>query len=332
MNLTLPAGAFGATDPLFLLLAALAIEAYAGDILGRIPKLPHPRAPVVHAANRLERRLNRPHRSQAGLMLRGGTLVSGLALASALVGVGAAILTRHFPYLWLLELLLLIAMLGQRPAWRGARSVSQALVRRDPIQARHELNALAGDILDPDEIQHMGARQIGLAAVAGLGERFASAVVAPAFWYVLLGLPGLFAQQAVRSVATVIATSNRPGGGGYRRHAEGDFAFLAVRLDAALDWIPDKLAGVILAVAAVFIPSAHPITAFRRLPRGHWWSIAAIGGALHLAARRNASLSAAAAPDTNQVNRAIALFAVGSLIHGGLLAGLLVLRQTGVAM
>jgi adenosylcobinamide-phosphate synthase len=324
-------GAYGATDPLFLLLAALVLDAYVGDILGRLPKIPHPRALVVRVSGRLERRLNRPRRTRRRLMVIGALTAALVTLAFAAVGVGLAVLTRGVSLLWILELFLIASLISQRAAGTGALAVGRALEARQIGRARQALTSLAGELLDPDDIRRMAPHEVALSAVAGLGDRFASAVVAPTFWFVLLGLPGLLAQQALRSYATTVATSNRPGGGGYRRGTEGDFAFPAARLDAALDWIPDKLAGVILALAALFVPTAHPWMALKRLPKGQWWSIAAIGGALRLAARRDASPSGANAPGAHQVGRAMGVFTIGCLIHGGLMGGLLLLRQFGVA-
>lgn len=331
MNLPASSGAYGATDPLFLLLAALALEAYAGDVIGRLPRVPHPRAGVVRLARALDRALNRPASSQRALILRGGAVAVLVTFLAAAVGMALSIATRDLPFLWLIELLLVASFLGQRAAGRRGLAISRALERGRLGDARNDLNALAGELLDPADIERMDRREVGLSTVAGLGERLMSAVVAPAFWFVLLGLPGLFGQQALRSYATVVSTGNRPGGGGYRRGTEGDFALPAVRLDAALDWIPDKIAGVVLVLAALFVPTSDPLNAARRLPRGQWWSIAAIGGALRLAARRDASLSTAASPDARQVGRAIGLFAVACLIHGGFLAALLVLRQLGAS-
>lgn len=331
MTLSPMPGAYGATDPLFLLLAALALDAYVGDLLGRLPKVPHPRALVVRVSARLERRLNRPRNRRRSLMVLGALAAGAVTLAFAAIGWGLAILTRGVSFLWILELFLVASLISQRAAGQRALAIARALEGRQADSARRDLTALAGELLDPNDIQRMTPREVGLSTVAGLGERFASAVVAPAFWFVLLGLPGLVGQQALRSYATTVSTSNRPGGGGYRRGQEGDFAFPAARLDAALDWIPDKLAGLILALAALFVPTAHPWMALKRLPRGQWWSIAAIGGALRLAAKRDASPSPAAAPGAHQVGRAMGVFVIGCLIHGGLLAGLLVLRQIGVA-
>ncbi len=319
-------GVYGATDPIFLLLAALALDAYVGDILGRLPRIPHPRALVVRLAHWLEPQLNRPTPSRRRLIARGAALAVAVTALAAGVGWGIAYATRSVPYLWVVELFLIASLISQRAAGRHALSIARALERRQIGVARRDLTALAGELFDPNAIRGMDPHAVSLSAVAGLGERFVSAVVAPAFWFVLLGLPGLLGQQALRSYATAVATSNRPGGGGYRRGEEGDFAFPAARLDAALDWIPDKLAGVLLALGAAFVPTAHPGTAFRRLAGGPWWAISALGGALSLKEGAN---GAHAGAEANQVGRGVGVFAIGCLVHAGLLGTFLVVRQFG---
>jgi len=324
------AAVYGATDPIFLLLAALVIEAYVGDLLAHLPRVPHPRALLVRLTGALERRLNRPQRSRRNLVLRGAAQAVALTGAASALGALLAALTRAVPYAWIAELLVLVALVGQRSAGREGARTAGALESGDLDSARGHLNALAGDLLDPAAVARWPAPRLGLAAVMGLGERFAGSVVAPVFWYVLLGLPGVLGQQALRTIARVVATGNRPGGGGYDQRREGDFAFFAVRLDLALTWVPDKLAGLYLAAAAVFVPTTHALGALKRLPRGHWWSVAALGGALHLAARRDATLSPAAAPGARQVGRALGLFTVGCLINAAFLGLLVLARHAGL--
>lgn len=320
-------GAFGATDPLFLLLAALAIEAYVGDLAARLPRLPHPRGLVARAAGELERRLNRPQRSRRALVVRGAIAVVALGGAAIAAGVALAAFTRGFPFAWLIELFLLISLLGARLTGRKAAGVARALDAGDDAAARHDLRALAGERMDPQRLDGLDARGIAVAAAGGVAARFATAVVAPVFWYVLLGLPGIFLQQAVRVVATVVATGNRPGGGGFDPDREGDFAFPAVRLDAALVWIPDKLAGLFLALAALFVPRARPAMAARRLLKARYWAAAALGGALGLMARRDAAPSAAGDAGPAEVRGALALFVVACVIQVGLIAALVLLRR-----
>lgn len=327
MDLPGPFGAYGANDPLFLLLAALAIEAYAGDIIARLPKVPHPRAVVARLAGRMEKRLNRPQRGSRALLVRG--LIVGLVIPmlAALFGWLLALITRPYPYAWVIELFLLIALLGQRTTLNRLKAVAVELRHGSAERMRDSLRALAGERLDPLQLEQLDVRGCAVAALDGAARRAVAAVFAPVFWYVLLGLPGICLQQAARTVATVLATGNRPGGGGIDYAREGDFALVALRLDRALEWLPDKLAGGLFAVAALFVPGSHPWMAVRRLPRARAWAVGAIGGALRLTGRKDGTISRLGAPEAGQLRRAAMLLGVAFLIQAGLVALLVLGRQ-----
>lgn len=327
MDLPGPFGAYGANDPLFLLLAALAIEAYAGDLVARLPGVPHPRALTARLTGKLERRLNRPQRGRRALLVRGLLVAVIFALAAALVGWALALISRPYPYAWVIELFLLVALLGQRATLSRLKEVAGELASGSAERARAALRPLAGERLDPLQLEQLDLSGCAMAALDGAARRTVSAAIAPVFWYVLLGLPGICLQQAAHTVATVVATGNRPGGGGIDYAREGDFALVALRLDAALGWLPDRLAGLLFALAAAFVPEGHPMVALRRLPRAKAWSVGALGGALKLTGRKDGTLSRLGAPEAWQLRRAALLIGVALLIQAGLVAALVLLRQ-----
>ena len=204
-------------------------------------------------------------------------------------------------------------------SWRPAAPIRQASSSRPRPRA--------GERLDPLQLEQLDTRGCAVAALDGAARRAVSAVLAPVFWYVLLGLPGIFLQQAAHTTATVFATGNRPGGGGIDYAREGDFALVALRLDAALGWIPDKLAGLAFALAAVFVPDGHPLVALRRLPRARSWAVGALGGALNLTGRTDGTLSRLGAPEAGQLRRAALLIGVAFLLQAGAVALLVLTRQ-----
>ena len=329
MTPTSPFGVYGANDPLFLLLAALAVEAYAGDVIARLPRVPHPRALLARLAGRLERRLNRPQRGRRALVLRGLVTVLALAAGAAAIGWALAAFTRVYPFAWVIELFLLVSLIGQNGALRGLKAVGEALETGGAERTRAALRPLAGERLAPEQLEALDQTGLSIAALDGGARRAVAAAVAPVLFYVLLGLPGLIAQQAVWVVACVVATGNKPGGPGLGVGREGDFALAAVKLDAALVWVPDKIAGLLFALAAAFVPGAHPLTALRRLRKATAWSVGALGGALRLTGRKDGTLSRVGAPAATQLKRAALLLGVALLIQGGLVAVLVLLRQTG---
>ena len=128
----------------------------------------------------------------------------------------------------------------------------------------------------------MDAPAVGRAAIESLAENFSDAVVAPVFWYVLLGAPGILVYKTVNTMDSMI---------GHKTPRHRAFGFTAARLDDALNAIPARLSAVFIALAALFVPSTNPKAALRTAWRdagkhrsfNAGWPEAAMAGALGLA-------------------------------------------------
>ncbi len=302
-------GAYGAADPLFLLLIALAIEAYLGELPLRLRWLPNPRAAFARLVGGLARRLDRPERGARTLRIRGAVVTLALAAAALALAWLVQWLTRHYPLAWVFEVGLLALLLAQRSTWSRAAAVAAALQAGSPIRAREALRRFAGAGLEPDAPDGLGPSEVVEAVMAALGRRFARGLLGPIFWYVLLGLPGLFLQQGVQ----VMAMGLEVGQGESRA---GVFGLAARALDRALALLPDYLAGLILAAAAAFVPGGQPLAALGPALKGR----ASAAGAL--------SAALAALPASARLRPALAIFAVACLIDAGLIA-LLALARLG---
>jgi adenosylcobinamide-phosphate synthase len=68
--------------------------------------------------------------------------------------------------------------------------------------------------------------------------------VAPAFWFLLLGLPGILVYKAVNTADSMI---------GHRTERHGEFGWAAARLDDALNFIPARLSALLIAAAALSV-------------------------------------------------------------------------------
>jgi adenosylcobinamide-phosphate synthase len=103
-------------------------------------------------------------------------------------------------------------------------------------------------------------------------------VVAPAFWFALLGLPGLFAYKAINTADSMI---------GHRSPSHCDFGWASARLDDIANLLPARLSAIAIAVAAPLAGGAIG-AAFRLVgadARNHrspnaGWPEAAMAGAL----------------------------------------------------
>jgi len=102
------------------------------------------------------------------------------------------------------------------------------------------------------------------------------------FWYVLLGLPGLLLYKTVNTLDSMV---------GYRNDKYRAFGWASARLDDAMNIVPARLAGLIIALAAIVAAKGRPLRAIRTMisdARHHkspnsGWPEAAMAGALDLA-------------------------------------------------
>jgi adenosylcobinamide-phosphate synthase len=121
-------------------------------------------------------------------------------------------------------------MLGQ-----AARTVGQALAAGDLAEARRRLPTLVGR--DPAGLD--GA-EIARAVVESVAENAVDAVVAPLFWAVVAGSPGVLGHRAVNTLDAMV---------GHHSPRYERFGWASARLDDAAAWAPARLTA--LAVAAV---------------------------------------------------------------------------------
>ena len=318
-------------DPLFILLAGLALDAAAGDMRLLFRFVPHPVAALGALIGYLERRLNRENRTAEARRLRGVVVVIAVVALAALCGWLVLSVTRSWRWGWLIEIFLVGVLVAQRSLYQHVIAVYRALESGGVSAGRDAVRHIVGR--DPNSLDEHG---VARAAVESLFENFADGVVAPSFWYLLFGLPGLMAYKAVNTLDSMI---------GHRSPRYLDFGAAAARLDTAANFVPARLAGLIVALAALVVPKGSPSSAFRTMLRdakkhrsvNAGWPEGAAAGALDLALagprRYGAEVvndpwigvgRARAVPD--DIRRALYLFVAACLVHAALIALLAVLR------
>jgi adenosylcobinamide-phosphate synthase len=290
--------------------------------------VPHPRRFVRRLTLALDRRLNRAKRGDRARVLRGALMVLLFAAGAAGLGWGVERLAGTMSYGWMAELAVLTFMLSQRGVYFRIRSANRGLRAEHPGATRVALAAFTQDDLSGRDL-HALAR----AALEQLASCFAAWLVAPVFWYLILGLPGAMVHATVNAMAAIIG---RPG----RRH--GAFGLAAARLDDVLSAVPAWFAGMIIAIAALFVPGANPARALGTLWRdggkhasfNEGRPVAAMAGALDLAlggpgeGRADAWIGTGRArADASDVARGLYLFVVACLIDAGIVAAIVAATQ-----
>ena len=266
------------TDPLVLLgalLLALALDATFGDPRWLWDRLPHPVVVMGNAIARLEARwLHRaaPVAEQA----RRGRLVSLLVIgASALGALAVQEFCIRLPLGWLLLGLAMSTLIAARGLYEHVAAVAAGL-EQGLAEGRQAVAHIVGR--DPASLDAPG---VARAAIESTAENFADGVVAPLFWGVLLGLPGMAAYKAINTLDSMI---------GHRSPRHRHFGRFAARLDDLANWLPARLAALLILAAALCLRGTKPGEGWRALWRdashhrspNAGWSEAAMAGALGL--------------------------------------------------
>lgn len=221
----------------------------------------------------IEQRTNRPdrparRRRDAGIVMLAILLVTCFVAAFVVQQI-----TRTIPQGWILEMLLATPFLAQKELKRAVQATADAL-RSSLAAGREAVSHIVGR--DPQALDEAG---VARAAIETLAESTSDGIVAPWFWLLLFGLPGIVLYKAINTADSMVGHLNER----YR-----DFGWASAKLDDVVNWIPARLTAVLVTIACFFTPHASPSMAWataRRDARKHdspnaGWPEAAFAGAL----------------------------------------------------
>jgi adenosylcobinamide-phosphate synthase len=256
------------TSGALMLPAALLAEWALGFPRWLLTRVGHPVMWIGALIGALDRRWNRgsPYRQR----IMGAAMLALLVGASAVVG--AMVQHALLQSLWLWPMLVLAATTGlaQRSLADHVEAVAVPLAAGDLETARMAVAMIVGrDVASLDEAG------IATAAIESLAESFGDGIVTPACWLALAGLPGLAAAKAINTADSMV---------GHRDARYRHFGWASARVDDALNYLPARLAGVLLVLAAGRSWRTG-WRVMRRDARGHaspnaGWPEAAMAGAL----------------------------------------------------
>ncbi|MCL4109726.1 UNVERIFIED_CONTAM: hypothetical protein GTU68_018453 [Idotea baltica] len=194
-------------------------------------------------------------------------------LTVALLCLGAGALggvVSYLPFSPLFEVLFVAALLAQRSLVDHVNDVSQAL-RLSVSDGRMSVARIVGR--DTRALDESG---IARSAIESAAENLSDGVVAPAFWFLVAGLPGLLIYKIINTADSMI---------GYRTPKYEAFGWAAARLDDVLNWAPARLTAFLMIAAAGRFDVIHVLRRDARLHRSPnaGWPEAAMAGILGIA-------------------------------------------------
>jgi len=264
---------------LIILLIALVLDWFVGDPDTIWSRIPHPVVVFGGGVGFLDARFNHMVDGPEARYRKGAvtiTLLIGVSIASALV-------FRHvFEWLgvagWFLECLLVFFLLAQKSLFDHVGAVVTGLREAGLDGGRDAVGLIVGR--DPQLLDETGVCRAGIETLA---ENFSDGVVAPAFWYAVFGLPGLFAYKMINTADSMI---------GHRSEKYRDFGRAAAKIDDLANWLPARVSCVLIAIGALmgggFAAARRSLSVALRDAGLHrspnaGWPEAAIAGAANVA-------------------------------------------------
>ncbi|OIQ45758.1 MAG: cobalamin biosynthesis protein CobD [Roseobacter sp. MedPE-SW] len=231
-----------------ILLIALVLDAVLGEPGWLWSRLPHPAVLMGKTVSWLERRLNTGSAKRAKGVL-------AITLLTCL-GLGLGWLLSLFGPL--VELLVAAILLAQRSLVEHLRAVATGLA-----QSLDKGRRAVAMIVSRDTAQMTGP-QVARSAIESGSENMSDGVVAPAFWFLLAGLPGLLAYKMINTGDSMI---------GYRTPRYEAFGWATARLDDLVNLIPARLTGLLIALVGGVLcdwPAIARDAAKHRSPNAGW--------------------------------------------------------------
>ncbi len=211
-----------------MIVIAMTLDAIFGEPEPVWKRVPHPAVLMGRMVSALDGALN------GGAMRRGK---GALALVGLIVPVWlvARLLSLDI-FLGVFEVIGAAILLAQRSLMDHVRAVA------DGLDGSLDAGRRAVAMIVGRETAALDEAGVSRAAIESAAENFSDGIVAPTFWFVLFGLPGMAVYKAVNTADSMI---------GYRSERYAEFGWAAAKLDDALNWVPARLSAGLIVLAGI---------------------------------------------------------------------------------
>jgi adenosylcobinamide-phosphate synthase len=261
-------------------LASLALEAAIGYPAALHLRIPHPVVWAGNAISAFERGWNKPEYSFRRRRMLGFVAVVLVGGAAVLMGLGVQRVVDRLlggpsslPYVTHLAAMAVIALVGtvglaQRSLFEHVNNVLASLRAGDLPASRERVSLIVGR-----DTRQLDAAGVSAAALESLAESFNDGIVAPAFWFLIGGLPGLFAYKVINTADSLI---------GHKEERWRAFGWTAARVDDVVNLVPARIAGMLLVLAGFRGFGVMLSDAAKHASPNAGWPEAAMAGALRV--------------------------------------------------
>ena len=243
-----------------ILLCALILDALIGEPRWLWSRVPHPAVLMGNLIGWTD------HRFNTGRLRRAKGVCVMLALCAIAYGLGH--LLSQFGFV--IEVIFAAILIAQKSLVEHVSAVATQL-RQSIELGRKSVAMIVGR-----DTATMDGPAIARSAIESAAENQSDGVFAPAFWFLIGGLPALLIYKITNTADSMI---------GYRTPRFAEFGWAAARLDDLLNWVPARLTALLIALPAQGLsqwPAIRRDAALHKSPNAGWPE-AAMAGVLDVA-------------------------------------------------
>lgn len=209
-----------------VLVLAMILDATFGEPAWIWRHLPHPAVLMGRLIGLADRRFN----EGTARRLKGAAVMAALVLGAGLTGW----LIGRLPYHGVIETVIAAILIAQRSLVDHVRAVATGL-RQSLDEGKRAVAMIVGrdtrDMREPD---------VARAAIESAAENLSDGVIAPVFWFLVAGLPGILIYKITNTADSMI---------GHMTPRHREFGWAAARFDDLLNLIPARLTSLLLALS-----------------------------------------------------------------------------------
>lgn len=208
-----------------ILLIALLLDGLFGEPKWLWSRIPHPAVLMGRAVGWMDDKFNTGDKKrQSGVLA---------LLALCVVAGGIGLLVSNLPDFGIIQTLIVAILLAQKSLAQHVSAVADAM-RLSTGDGRIAVAQIVGR-----DTRSMDDSAIARGAIESAAENLSDGVIAPAFWFLLLGLPGLLIYKITNTADSMI---------GYLTPRHREFGWAAARFDDLVNWIPARLTALLIAL------------------------------------------------------------------------------------
>lgn len=204
------------------LFLAMVLDAALGEPKWLWSRIAHPAVLMGRAVDYADITYNKGDaRRRNGIL----SLIGLLAIAGAI-----GLIITAIPGIWA-DVIVGAVLLAQRSLVDHVTAVANGLV----LSLQNGRKAVA--MIVSRDTSQMDESAVARSAIESGAENLSDGVVAPVFWFALLGVPGLLIYKMANTADSMI---------GYRTEKHAEFGWAAAKFDDVINWIPARLTAALI--------------------------------------------------------------------------------------